>query len=67
MIGHQANPSTASRSSALGGVLTSHCRANMAHVRKSRPDLGLGVQVQVTNLFNVVPSWLGSGLEDARA
>ena len=36
------------------------CRANMAHIRQSRPDSGLGFQVHVLTLFEVVPSSLGS-------
>ena len=31
------------------------CRANMAHIRQSRPDSGLGSQVKVLKLLNVVP------------
>ena len=38
-----------------------HWRANMAHMRQSRPDSGLGVQVKVLEAFQVVPSLLGSG------
>ena len=41
-----------------GDVLSS---ANMAHVRQSRPDPGLGFQVKVVSTFEVVPSSLGSG------
>jgi len=37
------------------------CRANMAHVRQSRPDSGLGFQVKVLKPFKVVPFSLGSG------
>ena len=37
------------------------CRANMPHVRQSRPDSGLGVQAKVLEPFSVVPSLLGSG------
>ena len=37
------------------------CRANMAHIRQSRPDSGLGFQVDVLEPFHVVPSSLGSG------
>ena len=31
------------------------CRANMAHMRQSRPDSGLGFQVKVLQTFKVVP------------
>ena len=37
-------------------------RANMAHIRQSRPDSGLGVQVKVLETFQIVPSSLRSGL-----
>jgi hypothetical protein len=33
-------------------------RANMAHIRQSRPDSGLGFQVKVLKLFKGVPSLL---------
>ena len=33
---------------------------NSAHVRQSRPYSGLGVQVKVVKLFEVVPASLGS-------
>jgi len=36
-------------------------RTNVAHVRQSRPDYGLGFQVQVRQKFKVVPFPLGSG------
>jgi len=32
----------------------------MAHARQSRPDSGLGAQVEVPKMFQVVPSSLGS-------
>jgi hypothetical protein len=32
----------------------------MAHIRQSRPDSGLGFQVKVLKIFQVVPSSLGS-------
>ena len=35
-------------------------RANMAHVRQSRPGPGLGFQVKVLNTLAGVPSSLGS-------
>ena len=38
-----------------------HCRANMAHVRQSGPDSGLGFQVFVIKTFKDVPSSLGRG------
>jgi len=37
------------------------CRANMAHIRQSRPDSGCGFQVKVLKTFQVFPSSLGSG------
>jgi len=37
------------------------CRANMAHIRQSRPGSGLGFQVRVLKSFQVGASSLGSG------
>ena len=37
------------------------CRANMAHIRQSRPDYGLGFQVEVLKTVEVVSFPLGSG------
>ena len=37
------------------------CRANMAHIRQSRPGSGLGSQVKVLETVLVVTSLLGSG------
>ena len=37
------------------------CRANMAHIRQSRSDSGLGVQMKVLRTLSVVPSSLGNG------
>ena len=37
------------------------CRANVAHVRQSRPDSGRGFQAKVVETVNAVPSSLGSG------
>jgi len=37
------------------------CRANMALVRHSRPDSGLGFQTEVLQSMPVAPSSLGSG------
>ena len=37
------------------------CRANMAHVRQSRPDSGLDFQVKVFKTLSVVPPSLESG------
>ena len=34
---------------------------NMAHIRQSRQDYGLGCQVEVLKTFESVTSWLGSG------
>ena len=36
-------------------------QANMAHIRQSRPDSGLGFQVKGLVTFQAVPSSLGSG------
>ena len=36
------------------------CRANLAHVRQSRPDYGLRFQVKVLSAFNVVRSSFGT-------
>jgi len=47
---------------ALGG--TTPCRANMAHIRQSRPDSGPGFQVTVLKTFRVVPSSLGRELRE---
>ena len=38
------------------------CRANMAHIRNSRPDSGLGSEVKVLKASEVLPSLLGSGV-----
>ena len=35
------------------------CRANMAHIRESRPDSGLGFGVKVRKPFLIVPTLLG--------
>jgi hypothetical protein len=35
-------------------------RVNVAHIRKSNSDSGLGVQANVVNTFKVVPPSLGS-------
>ena len=46
------------------GVTHKHryrCRANMAHVRQSRPGTGLDFQVEVLKTFEGVPSSPGSG------
>ena len=42
-------------------VKAHHCRANMAHVRQSRPDSGPVVQVKVLNPLQGVPFSLGRG------
>ena len=44
-----------------GDLLGVMCRANMAHIRQSRPDSNLGFQVRVLTIFLVVPFSLGSG------
>ena len=37
------------------------CRANMAHIRQSRPHSGFGVDVKVLHTFLVIPLSLGRG------
>ena len=37
-------------------LFRNRCRANMAHVRQSRPDSGLGFQVKFLNPFKLLPS-----------
>ena len=37
------------------------CRANMAHIRQTRLDSGVGFQIEVLHLFSTVPSSLESG------
>ena len=37
------------------------CRVNMAYIRQSRPDSGLGFQVEFLETLHGVPSSLGSG------
>jgi len=44
-----------------GSVGRYRCRANMAHMRQSRLDAGLGFEVQVLRMFLAVPTSLGSG------
>jgi len=39
-----------------------HCRANMAHMRQSRPDYGLDFQGKPFKAFQVVPPSLGAAL-----
>ena len=41
-------------------------RANMAHIRQSRPDSCLGFQVKALDTFQGVPSSLGSGYPQRR-
>jgi len=43
------------------GRRTAHSPVNAAHLRKPRPDSGLGFQIKVFTAFQDVPSWLGSG------
>ena len=37
------------------------CRANMANVRHSRPNSGIGFAIKALKIFEVVPFSLGSG------
>ena len=39
-------------------------RANVAHVRQSRPDIGLGFEAKDVGTFKAVPSFLGRGYCD---
>ena len=41
---------------------SSCCGANMAHVKQSKPDSGLGFHVKALAVVQGVPSSLGSGL-----
>ena len=51
----------------LHGICPGRCRANMAHIRQSRPDSGLGFKVEpclvfkvkFVTTFEVVPTSLG--------
>ena len=36
-------------------------RANMAHIRQSRQDFSLGLEIPILNTFQIVPSSLGLG------
>ena len=42
---------------------TGDTRANMARIRQSRPDAGLGLHENVLKTWMMVPSLLGSGSE----
>ena len=46
----------------VSGRLQYRCRGNMAHMRQSRPDSGLGCQAKVLIPFQYAISSLGSGL-----
>ena len=41
-------------------------RANMAPIRQSKPDYGLGFEVEILTTIQVVPSSLGSGTRNSR-
>jgi hypothetical protein len=43
------------RSLEMPSALVSRCRANMAHIRQSSPDSGLGFQVRVPKKNQAVP------------
>ena len=47
-------------------VVGHRCRANMAHIRQSRPDSGLVFHIKVFNSYRVVSSLLGSGFSELR-
>ena len=42
----------------------SRCQANMAHVKQSKPDSGLGFQVKVLKTFQVAPCSLRCGADE---
>ena len=42
-------------------LLAHRCRANSVHIRRSRPDSGLGFLAEVLKTFQFIPSSLGSG------
>jgi len=44
-----------------GERVEGRCRANVAHIRQSRPNSGPGFQTKVLKNIKVVPSSLGSG------
>ena len=46
------------------GASANRGRANMAHIRQSRPDSGLDVQVKVLKKFKAVSSQLGGDVCD---
>ena len=35
----------------IGAIHSSRCRANMAQIRRLRPDYGLGIEVKVPKIF----------------
>ena len=45
----------------MARLLSLRFRANVAHIRQSRPDSGLGFQVKGSKPLYVAPSSLGSG------
>ena len=42
-------------------LLPERCRADLARIRHSRPDSGLGFQIKALTTFKVAPFRLGSG------
>ena len=42
-------------------LVGNRCRANVARMKQSRPDSGIGCQVKVLSTFQVVTSSIGSG------
>ena len=41
------------------------CRANMAHIRQTRPDSGLDFQLQVLETFQAIPPHVEAGCSGA--
>ena len=51
------------RTCALAVFASCRCGANMAHIRQSRPDYGLGFQAQALKISSAVPSCLDAVIE----
>ena len=55
------------RTCALAVFASCRCGANMAHIRQSRPDYGLGFQAQALKISSAVPSCLDAVIEGGEA
>ena len=58
---YRGQPGLARRPSPWAGLRSSvgfRCRANMSHIRQSRPGSGLDSQVEFLKTFHGVPSWI---------